>query len=117
MKDLPSESIFTYIQNILSHYDLPSVFKLLSYPPSKEAWKRLLNCKVHNMVEAAWKADIESKSSTKYLNPLVLNVDSGHHIWFTVRDNIHDNRRAQIKCRILTGTYLLQANRAIVRFY
>ena len=26
------------------------------------------------MVEAAWKADIESKSSTKHLNPLVLNV-------------------------------------------
>ena len=69
MKDSPSESIFTYIQSILSHYDLPSVFELSSNPPSKEAWKRLLNCKVHDMVEAAWKADIESKSSTKYLNP------------------------------------------------
>ena len=41
------------------------------------------------MVEAAWKADIESKSSTKYLNPLVLNVGSSHHIWSTVRDNIY----------------------------
>ena len=96
MKDSPSESIFTYNQGILSHYDLPSVFELLSNPPSKEAWKRLLNCKVHDMVEAARKADIESKSSTKYLNPLVLNVGSGHHIWSTVRDNIHDSRRAQI---------------------
>ena len=38
------------------------------------------------MVEAAWKADIDSKSSTKYLNPLVLNVGSSHHIWSTVRD-------------------------------
>ena len=41
------------------------------------------------MVEAAWKADIESNSSTKYLNPSVLNVGSSHHIWSTVRDNIH----------------------------
>ena len=62
------------------------------------------------MVEAAWKADTESKSSTKYLNPSVLNVGSSHHIWSTVRDNIHDSRRAQIKCKILTGTYILQAN-------
>ena len=55
MKDSLSESIFTYIQSILSPYDLPSVFELLSNPPSKEAWKRLLNCKVHGMVEVAWK--------------------------------------------------------------
>ena len=54
------------------------------------------------MVEAAWKADIESNLSTKYLNPLVLNVGSSHHIWSTLRDNIHDSRRAQIKYKILT---------------
>ena len=33
------------------------------------------------MVEAAWKVDIESKSSTKFLTPLELNVDRGHHSW------------------------------------
>ena len=68
MKDSPSESIFTDIQSILSHYELPSVFELLSNSPSREAWKRLLNCRVHDMVDAAWKADIESKSSTKYFS-------------------------------------------------
>ena len=52
---------------------------------------------IRDMVEAAWEADIESKSSTKYLNPFVLNVGSSDHIWSTVRDNIHDSRRAQIK--------------------
>ena len=85
MKDSPSESIFTDIQSILRHFELPSVFELLSNPPSRETWKRLLNCRVHDMVEAAWKADIESKSSTKYLNLFVLNVGSSHHIWSTVR--------------------------------
>ena len=57
------------------------------------------------------------KSSTKYLNPLVLNVGSSHHIWSTVRDNIHDSRRAQIKCKILMGTYILRANRATFNQY
>ena len=63
MKDSPSERIFTYIQ---SHYELPSVFELLSNSPSGEAWKRILNCRVHAIVEAAWKADIGNKSSTRY---------------------------------------------------
>ena len=33
MKDSPGESILPYIQSILSHYDLPPVFELLSKPP------------------------------------------------------------------------------------
>ena len=63
------------------------------------------------MVKASWKSDIECKSSTKYLNANVLNFGSSHHIWSTVRDNIYDSNRAQIKCKLLTGTYryILQA--------
>ena len=38
--------------------------------------------------EASWKSGIESKSSTKYLNPLVLNFGRSHHKWSTVRANI-----------------------------
>ena len=34
-----------------------------------------------------------------------------------IRDNIHDSRRGQIKCKILTGTYILQANRATSNQY
>ena len=30
-----------------------------------------------------------------------------------MHDNIHDSRRAQLKCRLLTGTYTLQSNRAV----
>ena len=51
------------------------------------------------MVKASWKSDIECKSSTKYLNANVLIFGSSHHIWSTVRDNIHDSNRAQIKCK------------------
>ena len=76
-----------------------------------------LNHKINDMVQKFWRSDIESKSSTKYLNPNVLSVGSSHHIWSTVRNNIHDSRRAQIKCKLLTGTYILQANRAAFNQY
>ena len=69
------------------------------------------------MVESAWKVDITSKSSTKYVNPDVLKVGSCHHVWSTLRDNIHDSKRTQIKCKLLTGTYILQANRAAFNQY
>ena len=36
-----------------------------------------------------------------------------HHIWSSVRNNVHDSRRAQLKCRLLTGIYTLQSNRAV----
>ena len=117
MRESPRESIFTHIQSITDQYGLPSVFELLNDPPAKEAWKCTLNHKIHDMVKASWKSDIECKSSTKYLNANVLNVGSSHHIWSTVRDNIHDSRRAQIKCKLLTGTNILQANRAAFNQY
>ena len=69
------------------------------------------------MVESAWKVDITSKSSTKYVNPDVLKVCCCHHVWSTVRDNIHDSKRAQIKCKLLTGMYILQAKRAAFNQY
>ena len=34
-----------------------------------------------------------------------------------VRSSIHDSRRAQLKCRLLTGTYILQGNRAAFNQY
>ena len=34
-------------------------------------------------------------------------------MWDTVRDNVYDSRRAQAKCRLLTGTYTLQSNKAV----
>ena len=49
----------------------------------------------------------------KYVNPAVLSVGKCHTIWSTVRNNITDSRRAQRKCKLLTGSYILQANRAV----
>ena len=42
----------------------------------------------------------------------VLKVGRCHHIWSAVRNNVHDSKRAQLKCKLLTGPYIFQANRA-----
>ncbi len=62
---------------------------------------------VHSEVARAWCDDISNKPSLKYINTESLRVGTPHPVWQTVHDNVHDSRRAQLKCRILTGTYNL----------
>ena len=78
---------------------------------SKFEWKRTLNQKVHSHIEAMWRADINEKSSLKYVIPNSLNVGKAHPVWSTVRNSLTDNKRAQLNCKLLTGTYILQGNR------
>ena len=60
---------------------------------------------IHAEVEGTWREDIQLKSSLKYINPNKVKVGQCHPVWDTVRDNVYDSRRAQTKCRLLTGTY------------
>ena len=99
---------------IIYMYNLPSIFQLLSNPPSKNEWKRVMNTAVNKAVEDEWQQDAKSKSSLKYVNVDSLKVGRTYHIWSTVRNSIYDSRRAQLKSKLLTGTYILQGNRAVL---
>ena len=89
-------------------------YAALSNPPSKNEWKRVMNTAVNKAVEEGWQQDVKSKSSLKYVNVDSLKVGRTHHIWSTVRNSIYDSRRAQLKSKLLTGTYILQGNRAVL---
>ena len=52
---------------------------------------------------------IQEKSSLNYVNPAMLNVSRCH----TISSTVQCSRRAQLKCKLLTGSYTLQANRAV----
>ncbi len=105
-------SWFMKVEDILRKYDLPSSFELMRNPVSKRQWKTIVKGKVNGAIEEEWRVDITSKSSLKYINPEAVRVGTAHHTWSYVRNNRHDVRRAEIKARLLTGTYTLQANRA-----
>ena len=81
---------------------------------SKSAWKRILNEAVHSHIEAMWRADMAEKSSLKYVNPNSLKVGQTHHVWSTVSNCLTDSKRAQLKCKLLTDTYILQGNRLLL---
>ena len=71
-----------------------------------------MKTKIHAHVEQQWKEEIVSKASLKYLNPDCIKVGKVHPVFATVRNNTYDTRRAEVKVRLLTGTYTLQYNRA-----
>ena len=68
---------------------------------------------VINVIETKWRSEIEQKVSVKYVNSAVLKVGKCHPIWSTVRNSVSDSRGAQLKCKLLTGTYIIQSNRAV----
>ena len=106
-----------FVRSILDLYNLPSIFQLLTDTPSKNEWKRTMNKAINEAIESGWERDIRSKTSLKYINTDTLKVGKCHHVWSTVLSSIHDSRRAQLKCRLLTGTYILQGNRAAFNQY
>ena len=55
--------------------------------------------------------DIKTKKSLKNLSVNNLRVGTTHLIWRTVESSVTDVRKAVVKARILTGTYILQKNR------
>ena len=106
-------SWFNKVKQLLVLYDLPSSSELLERIPSKFKWKRMVNNAINTVVEEQWREAIKSSPSLKYLNPESVKVGSAHHLWSSVRNSLHDSRRAQLKARVLTGTYTLQSNRAV----
>ena len=117
MKGCEEKSWFNLVKTILETYNLPSIFSLFNQQIPKSKWKSMLNKAVNEYIEAKWQNDLKAKPSLKYINPNSLKVGKSHPIWATVRNSITDNKRAQLKCKILTGTYTLQGNRAAFNQY
>ena len=83
-------------------YELPLPSQLLENVPTKIKWKKMVNKAINSVVELQWQEDISISSTLKYINPESLKVGRAHHVWSSVRNSVHDSRRAQLKSRLLT---------------
>ena len=109
MKKMNSNSWFIIVEKLLLKYGLPKLLEVVEKEFEKEKWKEI----VKKAVFEYWKKQIEveatEKTSLKYMN--IHFSKSPHIIWSTTSHDVRDVRRANIKVRMLTGTYILQANR------
>ncbi len=113
VKDLDSEhSWFVDIRYLLHKYHLPSVYSLMEELPSAETWKR----QVRTNVECVWvrelRENIVIKEYLKYINVGKVEVGLPHTVWRSTRNNQRDIKRASIKAKVITGSYVLQKTRS-----
>ena len=114
MKSITEHSWFNRIKLLLETYKLPAASHLMDNVPSRSKWKKMVNKAINLAVETQWREDISSRSSLKSIIPESVKVGKAHHVLSSVHNNLHDSRKAQLKSRILTGTYTLQSNCAVL---
>ena len=106
------QSWFTNISILLQKYKLQEPGMTLKDPPTKSCWKRIVSRAIWEHWEEKLKRDMTQKSSLKYLLPENCTLSRQHLLWESTSYNPRDIRRAVVKAKLLTGTYILQANRA-----
>lgn len=71
---------------------------------------------VKTTVESYWTEELrneaEQRSTLNYCTKAILQVGRTHPVWSTVESNTTDVKKGICKARLLTGTYLLQTNKA-----
>ncbi|CAC5386914.1 unnamed protein product [Mytilus coruscus] len=106
-----NKSFFTRIMDILEMYGLPSITQLQKNTPKKEHWKNSIKIKVDKFWYEKTLADVENKSSLTFLNTSNLEPNKPHHVWNVKQLPRFELRKAIIKARVMTGTYILQADK------
>ena len=104
-------SFFNELTTILQQYKLPSLCQLFSSSVTKLQWKHMCRKAINSFWTKQLVSDIKTKKTLKYLSCYNLSVDNTHLVWRTVDNSVMDVRKAVVKARILTGTYILQKNR------
>ncbi|MCG8046395.1 MAG: reverse transcriptase domain-containing protein, partial [Candidatus Thiodiazotropha endolucinida] len=111
LKSFNSHSWFIAVKKVLIKYDLPDPEVLLNVPISKCSWKQQYN----KVINKYWRERILSQSilysSLKYLAKLY-TVGRCHPAITPYQHSNRDINRIPTKCKVITGTYILQTNRA-----
>ena len=106
-----SSSFFFELSNILQKYDLPSLCQLICSNFTKLQWKHMCTRAINSFWTKHLVCDIKTKKTLKYLPIHNLRVGTTHMVWKTVESLVTDVKKAVVKARILTSTYILQKNR------
>ena len=107
MKNVNSRSWFVYAARRLSRYSIDALGVLQG---------QLRYQKMKTSITALWtnrlREDATTKSSLKYMDALNCDLAKPHSVWSATRNIAAERRKSIQKARLLTGSYLLQTNKA-----
>ena len=111
VKSFTSHSWFIAVKEIFIKYNLPDPYDLLRDPPTKFHWRRIVNKHVNSHWESSIKENAVLYSSLRFLNVSGFACGKRHPLLRTL-GNIREVPRISTKLKLVTGTYILQTNRA-----
>ncbi|MCG7875776.1 MAG: reverse transcriptase domain-containing protein [Candidatus Thiodiazotropha endolucinida] len=111
IKTFKSHSWFIAVKKLLIMYDLPTAEELLENPFGKYRWKKRFNMAVNKYWTDKIVSQSELYSSLRYLSKTFI-VGKCHPAVKPYSYSDRDIYRIPVKNKILTGTYILQSNRA-----
>ena len=91
----------------MTQYNLPSTLDRLSADFTKETWKQTVNKHINTHLYGKIKLEASEKSSLKCLNVQNYQIGEVHCVWKNAGFNLMAIKKAGIKVRLMTGTYVL----------
>ena len=110
-KDQPG-CFFSPVRIILERYGLLSMEHLIQELPLKLQWKRQVKAAIADYWTRTHVNEGRTRSTLQHCCLEKLEIGKVLRVWNSVRPNLQDVRRAHIKARILTRTYILQSTKA-----
>ena len=98
-------SWFVQVRDILLQYQLPHPLHLLDYPPTKEAFKRLVNAKVLDFWERKLRLEASFLPSLAHFKPEFHSLKSPHRLWTTAGEKPYEVAKARIQLLFLCSQY------------
>ena len=105
-------SFFKRITDILEMYQLPPFDEVMSCRYKKLEWKKMVKKSLYLFGTNKLKEESSEKQTLHMLAVDSLEVGKVHNVWNSVSNTVKDVRKAITKARILTGTYMLQTQKA-----
>ena len=115
IKDFKAKSWFLFCARLLYKYDLPSIHHLVSFPPTKTYWARLVKRNILSYWESQLQLEGAQKSSMQNLDISKTSFRHPHAVWTTTSCEVKDVTKARVKAKLLTGSYPLHINKAKFR--
>ena len=104
-------SFFHEVAEILQKYNLPTLCQLVTGNQSKLQWKHICTRAINSFWTDHLNSEIKTKKTLKFLPVKNLRIGSTHLVWKAVETSVADVKKAIVKARVLTGTYILQKNK------
>ncbi|CAG2244628.1 unnamed protein product [Mytilus edulis] len=111
IKTYSSNSWFIDLKKICGKYDIIEIEQYLDKPLTKIEWKRFITKKIHKYWEDDIKTKMKGYSTLKYLN-CEYDIGRIHPLLKTTSANITEIKKLSICTKFVTGTYILQSNKA-----